>query len=146
MNTKIEYMYRDASNYKAFRNEVLEGVLTPKQITEIKQAAAPDGFIPSQVGLDNLQGELMSYDSGCGSDDYDPFGADGDDHVWHELDAIERTKEPVTLSMPAKVFYKQFMAAKKAGWNIAGAMESVMAHQQKYIAGAKRLVGKPIAK
>lgn len=126
MNTKIEYMYRDASNYKAFRNEVLEGVLTPKQIAAIKQAAEPDGFIPSQVGLDNLQGELMGYDSNRYSDDYDPFGESGDDHVWHEIDEIAATAEAPTLEMSAKTFYQMFVAAKKSGWNIAAAMEAVM--------------------
>ncbi len=125
MNTKIEYMYRDASNYKAHREEVLEGSLSATQVAAIMKATDFDGFIPSQVGLDNLQGELMGYDSDADSDDYDPFG-EGDDHVWHEINGITKTTEPQTLSMPAKVFYKQFMAAAKNGWDIAKAIENVM--------------------
>ena len=60
MNTEILYSYRDASNYKTHRYEILEGKINNEQIYAII-SCLEDGelFIPSQVGLDDLQGELQ---------------------------------------------------------------------------------------
>lgn len=52
LNTKIEYLYRDADNYKVWNECVIEGVLTDVQRQIIKNCLL-DGeyFIPSAVGL-----------------------------------------------------------------------------------------------
>lgn len=52
-NTKIEYLYRDASNYKVWNTAIIQGRLTDEQIDEI-MACLQDGeyFVPSKVGLD----------------------------------------------------------------------------------------------
>ena len=123
-NTKIEYLYRDASNYKVYASEVLKGELTFVQKDFLK-SDTQDGFIPSQVGLRNLQGELMALDSDNDSDSYDPFGA-GDDHVFHELDEVKDTDEEPTLKMTALEFYKKVAKASKGGWNIEAAIQNVM--------------------
>lgn len=71
-NTEVEYLYRDASNYKQRRRVVFNGEATPEEIEAIKANLDGDEhFIPSQVGLDTLYGEM-----GEPSDD---------DHPWHEL-------------------------------------------------------------
>ena len=35
MNTAVEYLYRDASNYKMPQHEVIKGLITEDQITRI---------------------------------------------------------------------------------------------------------------
>lgn len=99
MNTRVDYMYRDASNYKIFQNAVLYGELTELQKADIL-AARYDGlwFIPSAVGLD---AERFS-------DETD------DDHCWFELfdDAFSETNEsPSGCEYSASEFYDAFMLA-----------------------------------
>lgn len=128
MNTKISYMYRDADNYKAYRHEVLRGTLTAAQIAFLFDKAGEgniEGFIPSQVGLPDLQVELMSYDSAYGEEGYDPFGAGGSDHVWHEITKIEQINEEVTTKVSAGQFFKAFAAAAKKGWDVQAAEKAV---------------------
>ena len=92
-NTKISYMYRDASNYKAGIEIVAEGKITPKEVQTLKDNLN-DGefFVPSMVGLPDLQ-ERMST----------PIGED--DHPYHEIDPerdIEYTREdpwPVDINI-----------------------------------------------
>ena len=76
-NTLIIYEYRDASNYKVSSEElVFKGKLSTAEIQSLLTDYGADqmeGFIPSQVGLPDLQGELMKYDQ----QDYD------EDHCWH---------------------------------------------------------------
>ena len=52
MNTKITYLYRDASNYKVWNEQVLKGTITDDQI-RIICGCLLDGefFIPFKVGL-----------------------------------------------------------------------------------------------
>ena len=101
-NTKISYLYRDASNYKAFREEVLAGTLTKAKVDKIKSRLI-DGeyFVPSRVGLDDLQGELQGYD----------FQDYNDDHFMHELNEIESTTDKPTFGLSAKEFFKMFSKA-----------------------------------
>ena len=53
MNTLLEYLYRDASNYKQHGSAVIAGALSLKEIRHL----LIDGgyFIPSQAGLPDLQ-------------------------------------------------------------------------------------------
>lgn len=71
MNTRINYQYRDASNYKVFNTAVIEGELTEDD-QKIILDCLHDGeyFIPSQVGLDEERfGDITE-----------------DDHYWFELE------------------------------------------------------------
>ena len=72
MNTKIEYLYRDASNYKVWNECVIRGEISEEQIeTIIGCLNCGEYFIPEQVGLPATR-----------------FGsATEDDHCWMELDA-----------------------------------------------------------
>lgn len=80
VNTRIEYMYRDGSNYKTHGHVVLPGRLTPEQRETLTERV--DGeFIPQQVGLAPLFGDWSSH--------YE------DDHPWHELTWVEETVAPV---------------------------------------------------
>ncbi|MBP3585213.1 MAG: hypothetical protein J6J59_05960 [Peptococcaceae bacterium] len=70
LNTKIEYLYRDASNYKIYNECVVKGILTAEQREEIVDCLSEgEYFIPSQVGLPEKR-----------FDDWTE-----DDHPWFEL-------------------------------------------------------------
>lgn len=79
----IDYLYRDASNYKDFRRYLLEGSLTEAQIKEIT-SKLDEGlyFVPEDVGLpmaDNLQ-RTYGYDEEV-------------DHPFHELVLLKNISE-----------------------------------------------------
>lgn len=70
MNTRINYLYRDASNYKVLNTAVIRGELSEAD-QQIILSCLEDGeyFIPSQVGLDEER-----------------FGSwTEDDHCWFEM-------------------------------------------------------------
>ncbi|MGA3028249.1 MAG: hypothetical protein ABSF98_26165 [Bryobacteraceae bacterium] len=108
MNTRIEYLYRDAGNFKQFASVVLEGEITTRDREAI--AAALDSgeyFIPSQVGLGDLQA---------------PFPDPDLDHVWHELDVksgITLTADAATCNMDVHRFASMFTGQ----WDVTVAMK-----------------------
>lgn len=106
MNTKIYYLYRDGSNYKEGKEIILEGTLFPQQIDDIfKKFDNDEFFIPSQVGLINLQDRMVNFPN-------------EDDHVWHELERedITTTNEPANTTITAIDLYNNFM--KITEWNV----------------------------
>jgi hypothetical protein len=61
MNTKFNYLYRDAWNYKKFHSIILHGVIKLEQIEPFLRDQC--FFIPSEVGLPDLQEEVFkTYD------------------------------------------------------------------------------------
>jgi hypothetical protein len=58
-------------------------------------------FIPSDVGLPDLQDDTFSVD----------------DHIWHELEKIELTEEPPTLEIGASLMIENFKNASQDNWN-----------------------------
>ena len=104
MNTKIRYLYRDASNYKVENECVVTGTFTPEQIAQIMDCCdLGEYFIPSQVGLPEQR-----------FDRYDPE----EDHCWFELseDGFEETARPATVGISAQQLVENFAAAKEL-WN-----------------------------
>lgn len=70
----FEYLYRDASNYKAFGVLLLEGKASNSHRAKIIEVL--DGgefFIAEQVGVPTLYEELWKFSN----------GPSDDDHVWH---------------------------------------------------------------
>lgn len=120
VNTKIEYMYRDANNYKAYRTIVLTGVLTASELTEVKNKCDwLDGdpkFIASEVGLPSPQHDMDKYG----------FPTEAD-HVWCELLTLELASEPATKDVTltagqlraafAKAKWDETAAMKELGWD-----------------------------
>ena len=113
-NTKVHYMYRDASNYKKYQRAVIKGVLTDEQKEKIISCLF-DGayFIPEQVGLL--------------ADRFNEFGENEDDHVWFELgpsgegsekQAFEETKESVDTETTAAELFENFLKAEH-NWNVS---------------------------
>lgn len=96
-NTKVEYCYRDASNYKVRQSVVVEGTLSPGMAQEIMDCL--DGreyFIPSQVGLPEKRFDDITEE----------------DHCWFEGLTFESTKETPTVDMTCYELYKKFIAAR----------------------------------
>ena len=98
MNTRIDYLYRDGSNYKAAGHAVLTGAADAGQIAAIMAlmdcdfGSGPASFIPGQVGLEDLQG---CFATATGQSVWD----DEVDHPWHEVTGIETTDQPATVPM-----------------------------------------------
>lgn len=52
INTRVDYLYRDGSNYKMHSCEIVRGAITPEQIKQIEDSLiGGEYFYPSEVGL-----------------------------------------------------------------------------------------------
>lgn len=103
MNTKIEYLYRDASNYKMQNRVIVRGLLTTEQVEQIINACNELlYFIPSQVGLPETRF---------------PGAWTEDDHCWFELcrGDFSATEEEETVDITAEELYRNFINVKR--WN-----------------------------
>ena len=98
MNTKIEYMYRDASNWKDWYAVVVKGKITTEQYDEIQDCLDDEKFIAAQVGLaaDGIRG----------------YDVNEDDHPWYEMGAISLTEEAPTVNITIDELVKRFKEAK----------------------------------
>ncbi|MES1991709.1 MAG: hypothetical protein V4441_12265 [Pseudomonadota bacterium] len=75
--TIFEYLYRDASNYKAHGAVLLSGRLDDAAERKIRdQLSADPYFVASELGVPDLRSELWKYSGGCPNED---------DHLWHEF-------------------------------------------------------------
>ncbi len=108
-NTRIAYLYRDASNYKAAGEVVVAGQITFRQLSHCLDGG--EFFIPQQVGWEPLQSELTTYSGGQLTED---------DHVWHELRAEDfaPTDAEPTLPCSARDVVEAFTRAHAEGWNV----------------------------
>jgi hypothetical protein len=116
MNTKIAYQYRDADNYKQLEDVVIPGEISEKDKALIL-SKLDEGmyFIPSQVGLNDLQERMCS-----------PIG--DADHVWHELceEDISLTNDDPTPNHPfdnINELVERFEALKK--WDVISATQDL---------------------
>ena len=115
MNTQFEYMYRDGDNYKTFGTVVLSGTLTSAEKEEIINTLdESEYFIPSQVGLENIQE--------CVTEQTDPNPEF--DHIWHELveEDITETQQNPTIKMTARELLQRFRTVK---WDVDAAMKEL---------------------
>lgn len=122
MNTRLVYLYRDASNYKATMSAVLAGELSTEEIEVLRGAialaAAGAGidsvaFSPVDLGLPPAQDALWAY-----------HARNEDDHIYNELLDIEPTAAPVTWT--AVTVVGLLAAAERAvreGYDVARAMD-----------------------
>ena len=93
-NTKINYIYRDASNYKTYNSVVVAGKMTEDQENQIIEALDDaTWFIPAKVGLPANRFETWTED----------------DHYWFEWDGFESTKAPTTVSLTASELVEAFV-------------------------------------
>lgn len=121
MNTRISYLYRDASNYKAAESVVLTGELSDDDIAVLRASIAlaavgagiePDAFSPVDLGLPPAQVQLWA-----------TVDQNEDDHIYNELLSIERTPDPVTSTKTTAA--DLLVAAERAvreGYDVVRAM------------------------
>ena len=97
-NTRFNYLYRDASNYKTWNSVVLKGVITPEMFEEMK-SCCEDGhedFIPEQLGLDLIR----------------DWETTEDDHPYAELEDYELVPDKPTTDMTPEELLEEFRKAK----------------------------------
>lgn len=99
MNTKFSYLYRDACNYKKFNDVVLSGIIKKNQIEPFLKDKM--FFIPSEVGLPDLQDDFFSVH----------------DHIWHEFETIELTEEVANIELKASLLIRHFQKAFHDNWD-----------------------------
>ena len=104
MNTKISYLYRDASNNKVPNECIVRGLLTEEQTKAILDCRDGDNFIPSQVGLPEKR-----------FDRFDPE----EDTCWFELyeSSFDPTDAEATVDMSVDELVSHFLS-KKNHWEI----------------------------
>ncbi len=118
MNTKFSYEYRDGDNYHVHRDVVVAGHLTMADLEPHmdRGVCAYYGFIPSQVGLENLQYELAAFGNGTLDDSRD--------HVWHSFFGMEPTDEAPTVKFTAAEFIEAFRKVNMK-WDMVGVSEKL---------------------
>lgn len=107
MNTIIEYLYRDASNYKQWNKVVIRGELSSEQLERIEACLDGEYFVPRSVGLPEFR--ITDYRT-------------DDDHCWFEwevYDEIELTEASPTVDISADELVERFERVSKwdeTGW------------------------------
>ena len=103
-NTLIDFLYRDAGNYKVRSTAIVSGAITDTDIDVIMSCLYEgEWFIPEMVGLD---GERFST--------FDPT----QDHPWFELyrDSFTITTRPCTTHLDVSTLVAAFQAAYAQNW------------------------------
>lgn len=107
LNTKINYLYRDAGNYKVYNSCILSGVITDEQKARIFASLdCGEYFIPSRVGLPEKR-----------FDTHNPLN----DHPFFELDpenpdCFEETVDPATVDITVDALVASFEANADSWW------------------------------
>jgi hypothetical protein len=84
-------MYRDGSNYKSLNHVVFSGQINSDIIKDLLNEKLYE-FVPSQIGLVDLQGCLGDINE--------------DDHCWHEITGIENTDEKVDYEEEGRTIHE----------------------------------------
>lgn len=97
-NTQINYLYRDASNYKTSNYVILAGKMTDEQFAEMQECCEDhhEMFIPEQVGLDLIR----------------DWETTDDDHPYCELEDFELVNDNPTTDMAIDELLEMFRKAK----------------------------------
>lgn len=87
----FEYLYRDASNYKAFGAVLLSGYPTQEEIDELRACLdSGEYFVAEQVGIPAVYKELWELSG----------GPTDDDHALHEFGGIRVASEAERNTLP----------------------------------------------
>ncbi len=96
-DTVVEYMYRDAGNYKFYGSFCISGIVTIREIE--KYLIHGEYFVPAEIGLNSLVPEQMN----------------SDDHLLHEFVSFcHLIAERHTMSKVK--FIRLVKNAHKTGW------------------------------
>ncbi|WP_269531785.1 hypothetical protein [Chitinimonas sp. BJYL2] len=110
----FEYLYRDAGNFKAWGELLLDGELTDEEVA--RMSARFEGgelFIAEQIGVPALCEKLWRE---CGSKPSNEF-----DHVWHEFSGVRtaNSEECARLKLWGTASALLARIEKVASWDIA---------------------------
>ena len=87
----LEYLYRDAANYKAWGSLLLSGFPSQENIAALRACMeSGEYFVAEQVGIPPLYDELWKLSDGPTSDD----------HALHEFVALRAPSEDEINSLP----------------------------------------------
>lgn len=103
MNTLLEYLYRDASNYKQHGSVVLRGAISLKDIRPL--LIDEEYFVPSQAGLPDLQHKFREQGFEYPTED---------DHAWHEIVSMRPTTKQATVPLHRKEFLARLQSSRRA--------------------------------
>lgn len=98
-NTAINYLYRDADNYKIANRAVVKGEMTPAQWDVIKSCLdAGEYFIPSLLGLPETR--FSRWDESV-------------DHIWFEMEGCEQARpDEMPEDIDVEQLVERFMFCK----------------------------------
>jgi len=106
MWSAIDYMYRDAGNFKAFGTVIVEGPLRAADQEIIRsRLSSGEFFIAEQVGVPPLYHELYRWSRGITSLD----------HCWHEFIGVREigAPEPELVTFKADELVGRFASVKE---------------------------------
>lgn len=95
-NTKIEYLYRDASNFKIYCEEVMTGRIGDNERERFNQKHNERSFYPGKLGLP----APTFIDQG--------FKENEDDVDFHEFIKLAETDRPATVPLSVRDFVEGF--------------------------------------
>lgn len=91
MWTIFEYMYRDASNFKAYGTLPLDGIVTAADEQLVRnRLESEEFFIAEQIGVPALYEQLYQWSG----------GSRPSDHCWHEFVGFRELTTPPEGSSP----------------------------------------------
>ncbi len=110
----FEYLYRDASNYKAWGEVLLSGVPLPDDIVALRACLeSSEYFVAEQVGIPAVYKELWDLSGGPTSDD----------HALHEFVALRLANEDERKTLPLfgelSSLLKTFQAVTKWDYSLS---------------------------
>jgi hypothetical protein len=97
----FEYLYRDASNYKAYGSLLLKGSYVEDERTFlISHLESGQFFVPEAMGIPQLRSQLYSYG-----------GPNDDDHEYHEFVSLRIADSSDIASMELWGTMQEFLLA-----------------------------------
>ncbi|HUX64909.1 hypothetical protein [Sulfuricella sp.] len=108
--TLFEYLYRDASNYKAWGQLLLSGQIRPADIAALRSTLdSGEYFVAEQVGVPGLYKALWKLTN----------GATGDDHCFHEFVELRAATDHEIAQHPVWGSVAKFIRTFKSvkSWN-----------------------------
>ena len=100
MSTRVNYLYRDADNYKQYNTAVLKGEPAAGMAEEIMRCLHHgEWFIPRQVGL---------------PEERFPDSPTEADHCWFEWNGLDADTEEPTIDLTIEQLIENFRASRQA--------------------------------
>lgn len=116
--TRVNYLYRDASNYKQFGSALLYGTITEEQ-KEVIGATLDDEdghFIPDQIGWEHPGRAMSSWPS---EDDHCFAEIDMEDATTFEVIDDTTTRSGEVIHGTVDAWVARMVEAKSIGWDAA---------------------------